>query len=134
MVHALICWIFPQGDRQLAELTDVAADCQMGVSLEIATATQHAPIDFELYLPESWTKDPERRAKADISEELTFKTNVELALGMIERAARAESYPSAAASAREAAANTLRRFELPRSVHHRHRTRPRASNPSATAN
>jgi SRSO17 transposase len=58
--------------------------------LEIATATQHAPIDFELYLPESWTSDPTRCEQARIPSDVQFKTKVELALGMIQRAARSK--------------------------------------------
>jgi SRSO17 transposase len=79
----------PGVQRQYTGSAGKITNCQIGVSLEIATATQHAPIDFELYLPESWANDPERRARAHIPEEVTFKTKVELALGMIERAARA---------------------------------------------
>jgi SRSO17 transposase len=79
----------PGVQRQYTGSAGKVTNCQVGVSLEIATATQHAPIDFELYLPESWANDPERRAKAHIPDEVTFKTKVELALGMIERAARA---------------------------------------------
>jgi SRSO17 transposase len=58
------------------------------VSLSVATSTQHLPIDFELFLPESWAGDAERRKKAKVPEELTFKTKHDLALAMIERAAR----------------------------------------------
>jgi SRSO17 transposase len=79
----------PGVQRQYTGSAGKITNCQVGVSLEIATATQHAPIDFELYLPESWANDPERRAKAHIPDEVTFKTKVELALGMIERATRA---------------------------------------------
>jgi SRSO17 transposase len=60
------------------------------VSLEISTATQHAPIDFELYLPEGWANDPARRQQARIPGDVPFKTKIELALDMIERAALAE--------------------------------------------
>ena len=59
------------------------------VSLAVATATEHAPIDFELYLPECWANDPVRRRKARIPDEVTFRTKPELALAMIERAALA---------------------------------------------
>ncbi len=75
--------------RQYTGSAGKITNCQIGVSLEIATATQHAPIDFELYLPETWTEDPARRSKARIPDEVTFKSKVDLALGMIERAARA---------------------------------------------
>ncbi|HJX53045.1 MAG TPA: hypothetical protein VJ801_09800 [Polyangia bacterium] len=30
----------------------------MGVSLSITTRSDHVPVDFALYLPESWTEDP----------------------------------------------------------------------------
>jgi SRSO17 transposase len=32
--------------------------------LEIATASQHAPIDFELYLPEEWVNDAELSSRS----------------------------------------------------------------------
>jgi SRSO17 transposase len=75
--------------RQYTGTAGKVTNCQIGVSLELATASQHAPIDFELYLPEGWLNDAERRIKARIPEEVTFKTKIELALGMIERAVRA---------------------------------------------
>jgi len=76
--------------RQYTGSAGKITNCQIGVSLEIATATQHAPIDFELYLPEQWAETPALREKARIPDEVTFKTKVELALSMIERAARAK--------------------------------------------
>jgi SRSO17 transposase len=76
--------------RQYTGSAGKITNCQVGVSLEIATATQHAPIDFELYLPEKWADDPARRIEARIPDDVKFKTKVDLALGMIERAARAE--------------------------------------------
>jgi SRSO17 transposase len=75
--------------RQYTGSAGKVANCQIGVSLEIATATQHAPIDFELYLPESWTSDPARCQQARIPGDVQFKTKIELALGMIERASHA---------------------------------------------
>jgi SRSO17 transposase len=56
--------------------------------LSVATRTEHLPIDFELYLPTTWTDDPERRTKAKIPENLQFQTKIDLALGMMERAVR----------------------------------------------
>ena len=46
------------------------------------------PIDFELYLPEDWTDDSERREPCKIPHDVVFKTKEELALDMIERAVR----------------------------------------------
>jgi len=72
--------------RQYSGTAGKVANCQVGVSLSIATPTEHVPVDFALYLPESWTEDPLRRAEAHIPDEVTFKTKLELALEMIERA------------------------------------------------
>jgi SRSO17 transposase len=80
----------PGVQRQYTGCAGKITNCQIGVSLEIATATAHAPIDFELYLPESWTEDPARREQARIPDSIEFKSKVDLALAMIERAARAE--------------------------------------------
>jgi SRSO17 transposase len=46
----------------------------------------HVPIDFELYLPASWTDDPKRRAEARIPDSVVFQTKLELAMTMIRRA------------------------------------------------
>jgi SRSO17 transposase len=62
------------------------ANCQIGVSLSVATRTEQVPIDFELYLPKSWTESKERCEEAQIPEEVTFKTKVEQACEMIHRA------------------------------------------------
>jgi len=76
--------------RQYMGSAGKVTNCQIGVSLEIATATQHAPIDFELYLPQSWTSDPERREQVRIPDDVQFQTKVGLALTMIERAVQAQ--------------------------------------------
>jgi SRSO17 transposase len=75
--------------RQYTGTAGKITNCQIGVSLAIATPTAHAPIDFELYLPKSWTEDEERREAARIPEEVEFKTKTDLALQMMERACRA---------------------------------------------
>jgi len=74
--------------RQYTGSAGKTANCQIGVSLSVTTRTEHLPIDFALFLPESWTEDPERRRKAKIPEEVTFETKHDLALGMIEQAVR----------------------------------------------
>src|SRR5258708_14328911 len=72
--------------RQYTGSAGKIANCQIGVSLSVATRTQQLPIDFELYLPKSWTQSPERREEAHIPEDLTFKTKVEQACDLIRRA------------------------------------------------
>ena len=75
--------------RQYTGSAGKVTNCQVGVSLAIATQTEQLPIDFELYLPDSWANDPERRAEARIPDDVQFATKIELALGMIDRAAAA---------------------------------------------
>ena len=75
--------------RQYTGSAGKTANCQIGVSLSIATAGEQVPVDFELYLPRSWIDDPERRAAARIPPNRGFKTKIELALDMIDRAAAA---------------------------------------------
>lgn len=73
--------------RQYTGSAGKIANCQIGVSLSIATSRAHVPIDFELYVPKCWTEDPERRNKARIPVEIVLKTKEELAIEMMERAA-----------------------------------------------
>lgn len=72
--------------RQYTGSAGKVTNCQVATSLSVSTNTLHLPIDFELYLPKSWTDDPERRAEGRIPEEYEFKTKPELALEMIRRA------------------------------------------------
>lgn len=79
--------------RQYTGSAGKVTNCQIGVSLSVATPTEHLPIDFELYLPHSWADDPARRAEARIPDDVTFKTKLELALDMIRRAVSDEVPP-----------------------------------------
>jgi SRSO17 transposase len=72
--------------RQYTGSAGKITNCQIGVSLSITTRTEHVPIDFELYLPESWANDSARRQEARIPEDVTFKTKPQLAVQMIGRA------------------------------------------------
>lgn len=75
--------------RQYTGSAGKTTNCQVGVSLSVATQGAQVPIDFELYIPQSWASDPERRAQARIPRDYVFKTKTELALDMIDRAAAA---------------------------------------------
>jgi SRSO17 transposase len=72
--------------RQYTGTLGKVGNCQIGVSLVLATRTEQVPVDFALYLPRSWTDDADRRAKARIPEDVVFKTKTELALDLIARA------------------------------------------------
>lgn len=72
--------------RQYTGSAGKVTNCQVAASLSVTTNTLHLPIDFELYLPESWMNDPERRAEARIPPDLEFKTKPALALEMLKRA------------------------------------------------
>ncbi len=76
----------PGVQRQYTGSAGKIANCQIGVSLTVATRAEQVPIDFELYLPEVWIDDPVRRKKARIPEERVFKTKIDLALDLITRA------------------------------------------------
>jgi SRSO17 transposase len=72
--------------RQYTGSAGKVTNCQIGVSLAIASRTEHLPLDFELYLPAKWAQDDTARAKTRIPDAVTFKTKIQLALDMIERA------------------------------------------------
>jgi SRSO17 transposase len=78
--------------RQYTGSAGKTTNCQIGVSLSVASRTEHLPLDFELYLPESWIQDPERRKEARIPDDIQFRTKPQLALEMIDRAL-ADSVP-----------------------------------------
>lgn len=76
--------------RQYTGSAGKITNCQIGVSLAVATSSEQIPLDFELYLPECWADDAERRKQTRVPDEVTFKTKQDLALQMIERAMLAE--------------------------------------------
>lgn len=62
-------------------------NAQVSVHLAYATrAGARALVDFRLYLPASWTDDPDRCAAAGVPHEVAFATKPQLALAMIEDA------------------------------------------------
>ena len=58
-------------------------NCQVGVSLSVATAEASLPVAWRLCLPEGWAADSERRAKAGVPEEVAFRTKPRIALEQI---------------------------------------------------
>jgi DDE superfamily endonuclease len=58
--------------RQYSGTAGKVDNCQLGVFLAYASGKGRAMIDRELYLPESWTDDPERCRAARVPEGLGF--------------------------------------------------------------
>ncbi len=66
----ITCWIVddtgmlkqgthsPGVQRQYTGSAGKIANCQLAISLSVASAGEQVPIDMELYLPESWTSMP----------------------------------------------------------------------------
>src|SRR3954465_14920900 len=61
-------------------------NCQVAVTLSVATEAASLPVAYRLYLPEAWAADPARRALAGVPEEVGFATKPSIALDQIGRA------------------------------------------------
>jgi SRSO17 transposase len=71
--------------RQYSGTLGKTGSCQVAVSLHHAGEQGNAVLGWRLYLPETWTKDKERRQAAGIPEEVVFKKKWELALDLIDQ-------------------------------------------------
>ena len=67
-------------------------NCQVAVSLSLASEQGGVPIAWRLYLPQEWAQDPARREQAGVPKEVQFATKPEIAQRQI-RAARAAAVP-----------------------------------------
>jgi SRSO17 transposase len=91
-------WIFDdtgfikQGDkspgvqRQYTGSAGKTTNCQLAVSLTVATRTLELPIDMDLYLPESWATDRKRCRAARIPDEVVYRPKWRIALDLAESA------------------------------------------------
>lgn len=68
-------------------------NCQVAVSLSVATKEASLPIAWRLYLPESWAGDNQRRRKAGVPEEIRFATKQQIALEQVRQALEAGIAP-----------------------------------------
>jgi len=62
------------------------ANCQVAVSLSLATTQGSVPLDYRLYLPKDWVDDRARRAKTGVPEDAVFVTKPQIALTQIKHA------------------------------------------------
>ena len=72
--------------RQYSGTAGRIENCQIGVFLALAGANGRALIGRELYLPQSWCNDVERRKSAAIPQDVSFATKQQLAKKMLSRA------------------------------------------------
>lgn len=78
--------------RQYCGQTGKRDNCQVAVSLSLATREGSLPVGYRLYLPREWADDPARRHKAGVPETVEFATKPALALEQIQAAVQA-GYP-----------------------------------------
>jgi SRSO17 transposase len=71
-------------------------NCQVAVSLSLATHHGSLPIAYQLYLPKDWADDPIRRAQKGVPDHIRFQTKPEIALQQI-RQALTDDVPSGVA-------------------------------------
>lgn len=67
-------------------------NCQVAVSLSLATAAGSVPVDYQLYLPQAWAADRKRRRTVGVPDTVRFATKPEIALAQI-RAAKERGVP-----------------------------------------
>src|SRR5919199_4617989 len=71
--------------RQYTGSAGKITNCQVGVFAAYVSRHGHGFIDRSLYLPKTWTDDPDRMAAAHVPSGTKFTTKPRLAVGMIER-------------------------------------------------
>lgn len=71
--------------RQYCGALGKTANCQVAVSVHLGTATTSVPLTWALFLPESWTADPVRRAEVGIPPTVTYQPKTDLALACLAR-------------------------------------------------
>jgi SRSO17 transposase len=75
--------------RQYTGSAGKITNCQIGVFAAYVSDRGHAFIDRRLYLPKSWTGQPDRLRAAHVPEDVRFATKPAIAVAMIERALQA---------------------------------------------
>lgn len=59
-------------------------NCQVAVSISLATEQASVPVAYRLYLPKEWAENSERRQKARVPADIGFATKTEIALQQLE--------------------------------------------------
>jgi len=70
--------------RQYCGVLGKQDNCQVAVSISLATEQASVPVAYRLYLSTEWAQDPERRQKAGVPADIGFATKNEIALQQME--------------------------------------------------
>ncbi len=70
--------------RQYCGVLGKQDNCQVAVSISLATEQASVPVAYRLYLPKEWAQDPERRQKTEVPADIGFATKNEIALQQLE--------------------------------------------------
>lgn len=79
--------------RQYSGSLGKVGNCQIGVSINACTDRASCPLDWRLFLPESWDTDEQRRAKAHLPDHERHRPKWELALECLDELAEWEIAP-----------------------------------------
>lgn len=60
-------------------------NCQVAVSVSLASRTARVPVSWQLYLPKAWAQDPARRQKTGVPDGIAFATKPQMALQHLKR-------------------------------------------------
>ena len=70
--------------RQYCGVLGKQDNCQVAVSVSLATEQASVPVAYRLYLPKEWAQDTARRKKAGVPREVKFATKTQIALQQLE--------------------------------------------------
>lgn len=79
----------PCVQRQYTGSAGKVTNCQVAVSLTLATEHAHLPVDMELYMPQSWAEDGKRRRAAKIPDSVAYRPKWTIAIDMLSAAVEA---------------------------------------------
>jgi SRSO17 transposase len=70
--------------RQYCGTLGKTANCQLGVSVNAVTEQASCPLDWRLFLPESWDSDTTRRAACQVPQDVQHRPKWQLVLDMLD--------------------------------------------------
>ena len=70
--------------RQYCGMLGKQDNCQVAVSISLACEQGSLPVAWQLYLPEDWAQDAERRERAGVPESVRFATKAQIALQQLQ--------------------------------------------------